>query len=142
MHAATMNIREVLEPTTLEADRTWKLEKGAICTIPSVLLHRNPDIHPHPEEFRIQRFLPTELGGDGSDPKKGLRPFGGGASYCPGRIFAEKQIMSTLANFVMRYEMRITDKKWKYPANADPETVVAHPDIHIEISLRKDWIRN
>jgi cytochrome P450 len=54
--------------------------------------------------------LPKELGGDGENHTKTLKPFGGGNSYCPGHVFAEKQVMGFLAEICWRYEITILDK--------------------------------
>jgi len=129
--------REVLAPTKLVTNEgTWHLEKGAMVTMAVSLLHENPSIHPNPEQFRPKRFLATEVGGEGENPTKGLKAFGGGASYCPGRLIAEKQIIGFLAACCMRYDMRIVSEKWEIPKSADFEKVVEHPPIHIEIRRR------
>lgn len=36
-----------------------------------------------------------------------LRPFGGSVSYCPGRVFAEKQVVGFLAAVAGRYEFAL-----------------------------------
>jgi cytochrome P450 len=66
-------------------------------TLPSCLVHTNPSLHPEPNTFKPQRFLAYELGSDGKNHTKTLKAFGGGTSYCPRRVFAEKQVMGFLA---------------------------------------------
>jgi hypothetical protein len=97
-HVNRTALRKVLAPTKLVTDKgTWCLEKGAIITIASSLLHDNPIINPNPDQFRPKRFLNAELGGEGENPSKSMGAFGSGMSYCSGRLIAEKQIIGLLA---------------------------------------------
>jgi cytochrome P450 len=131
-------IREVLEPTELvSGDRTYKLKKGSVVTLPPCLVHMNPSLHPEPDVFKPRRFMPKELGGDGENHTKTLKPFGGGTSYCPGRVFAEKQVMGFLAEMCWRYQMRIVnDENFTIPDNADFHSVVHCPRAILELKLR------
>jgi cytochrome P450 len=132
-----VTIREVHADTTIVGDSTWKLKKGSIVTMPSSLTHRSPQLFDKPEEFHIKRFLPVELGGEGADPKKGVRPFGGGASYCPGRVFAEKQVMGFLAVVIGRYEIRIVEGEEVVHPNLDFDNVVKQKPVKLEFRRRK-----
>lgn len=131
-------IREVLEPTELvSGDRTYKLKKGGIVTVPPCLVHMNPSLHPEPQVFKPRRFMPTELGGDGENHTKTLKPFGGGNSYCPGRVFAEKQVMGFLAEMCWRYDITILDKEtFTIPDNADFHYAVKCPRGMLELKLK------
>jgi cytochrome P450 len=134
----TNTIREVLEPTELvSGDRIWKLKKGGVVTLPSCLLHMNPSLHPEPHMFRPRRFLAAALGGDGGNHTKTLKPFGGGTSYCPGRVFAEKQVMGFLAEMCWRYEITLLNKDtFTIPDNADFHYTVKCPRAMLELKLR------
>lgn len=77
--------------------------------------------------------MDKELGGGGENAAKYTRPFGGGTSYCPGRVFAEKQIIGFLAALVMRYEMRIVSEEYEIPRNSDLDYVAACPPVFVEI---------
>ena len=131
-------IREVLEPTELvSGDRTYKLKKGGVVTLPSCLVHMNPVLHPEPNVFRPRRFLAVELGGDGENHTKSLKPFGGGNSYCPGRVFAEKQVMGFLAEMCWRYDITLSNKEtFTIPDNANFENVIKCPRAMLELKLR------
>ena len=130
-HMDSMSIREVLEDTEIlskdddsngGSGTTYKLSKGAIVNMPSSLHHFNPRVHADPHTYRPTRFLAKELGGDGTSPGAGLRAFGGGASYCPGRIFADIQIVAFLAALLGRFDVRIApDIPWTMPVSADFE---------------------
>jgi cytochrome P450 len=137
VHMNSVNIREVLATADLVTDkRTWKLEKGGLVTLAGTLLHEDEEFHPHPEQFQPKRFMDKEAGGGGENPAKSTKPFGGGTSYCPGRVFAEKQIMGFLAAMVMRYDMKIVTKDYVIPRNSDLDFVAACPPVYIEIKKR------
>jgi len=127
-----------MTPTSFASpSATYNLQTGNIVVVPSTLIHGDERLHPKPEEFRIKRFLPTDLGGDGEDPKVGVRPFGGGVSYCPGRVFAEKQVLGTLAGLVMRYDMEVVEGKGRFPPNVDFEVVTTLKPVKIAFRKRK-----
>lgn len=96
--------------------------------MPSSLLHYDVGIHPNPEMFDAERFLASEIGGMGTPVSRAtLRPFGGGISYCPGPLFAEKQVAGFLARFLARYDVTVS-RTGKIgvkdiPRNADFSTV-------------------
>lgn len=137
VHINAVNIREVLAPTELVTESgTWRLEKGGVVTLAGTLLHEDEELHPQPDQFRPRRFMDRELGGGGENAAKYTRPFGGGTSYCPGRVFAEKQIIGFLAAMVIRYDMKIATEDYVIPRNSDLEYVAACPPAYIEIKKR------
>ena len=92
--------------------------------------------------------MAKELGGKGENFTKGVRPFGGGVSYCPGRVFAEKQIMAFLAGVADRLEVEVIGgrpksqggkgrKEWKHPGNADLEVIARREEIWMRVRRRK-----
>lgn len=136
-HIISSSIREVLEPTQLSVgDKTWRLEKGGVVNLQSALLHSDEDTHPQAKQFKPWRFLEPALGGDGENPTKGLKPFGGGTSYCPGRVFAEKQIIGFLAAMIMRYDINIVSKNIQMPLNSNFEYITKCPPILVELKKR------
>jgi cytochrome P450 len=138
VHINAINIREVIAPTELVTDdRTWKLEKGGVVSLAGTILHEDAELHPRPEEFQPKRFMDKELGGGGGNAAKYTKPFGGGTSYCPGRVFAEKQIIGFLAALVMRYDMKIITENFVTPRNSDLEFVAACPPVLVEIRKRE-----
>jgi cytochrome P450 len=80
--------------------------------------------HPDPLRFDAERFLDKSLGGKAENYSKTVKAFGGGLSYCPGRVFAEKQLMAFFAALLIKYDIDIVTTGWRYPVNADSERVV------------------
>jgi cytochrome P450 len=124
--------------------RVYELRKGAVIAMPSSLLHHDLAIHVEPEVFNPERFLPRDLGGMGTQVSSAtLRPFGGGISYCPGRVFAEKQVTGFLAGFLVRYNFTVAGggrvEAVEVPKNADFFYVTKEKNI--ELVLRKQELK-
>lgn len=64
------------------------------------LLHHEPDLYPHPEEFDPERFL------DGSAGTYAWIPFGGGIRRCAGAAFATLEIKVVLRTIFGRLSVR------------------------------------
>ena len=69
------------------------------------------------------------------------RPFGGGASLCPGRHFVTLETMALAACLVARFEMSPVEGGWAVPGQKQESlaTNVFPPakDIRVKISLRE-----
>lgn len=106
--------------------------------MPSSLLHHNPETHTNPEIFDATRFLSKKLGGKGiSCMAKELRPFGGGISYCPGRLFAEKQVVGFLALLLSHFDIIRVGKEVEIPRNADFFYVTKQKGWELLVTSRK-----
>jgi len=141
-HTTAWSAREVIKTTKIELKsnheslkpRIYKLKKGGIVVMPSSLLHHDPDIHKNPEVFDSKRFLSTELGGSGTPVSSlTLRPFGGGISYCPGRLFAEKQVVGYLAALCAKFDPEMNLIGREIPRNSDFFYVTKCPNIELSL---------
>jgi cytochrome P450 len=147
-HTTAWSAREVASTTALSPKppasspsrrrrRTYELQKGAVVALPSSLLHHDASVHAGPRAFDAARFLAAEHGGVGTPVSSAtLRPFGGGASYCPGRLFAEKQVVGVLAAVVVRYEVGVEAGGWEVPRNADFFYVTKQRDVVLGLRRR------
>lgn len=160
-HSTSQSVRELKKDRTItmlpenqegEERRTYELKKGNqlpgilrwfvknnAIVMPSSLLHHNPNIHANPDTFDAKRFLSADLGGKGTPVVSAkLRPFGGGSSYCPGRYFAEKQIIAFLALVSMKFDIEIVSDPWEIPRNADFYYVTSFPDVRLRLLNRTE----
>ncbi|KAF2188706.1 cytochrome P450 [Zopfia rhizophila CBS 207.26] len=112
------------------------LRSGRRLLIPYQQLHLNTAAFgPNPASFDYTRFL--------SDPKlprnPSFRPFGGGASYCPGRFVAKQEIFMAMAFLLCRFEVGMAvdgvdgKQKQNFPRRDD-----AKPGIGIVSPVRGD----
>jgi cytochrome P450 len=87
----------------------WSLPAG-VTLAPSVfLVHRRPDVYPHPERFEPERFLDSPPG------TYTWIPFGGGVRRCLGGAFAQFEMRAVLSELVRRRQLA--------PARPEPERV-------------------
>jgi cytochrome P450 len=63
----------------------YLIPSRSVLMVSIFLLHRDPDLHPEPDEFKPERFLP---GGDGEP----WFAFGGGVRRCLGASFAQLEM--------------------------------------------------
>ncbi|KAG8534021.1 uncharacterized protein KY384_000863 [Bacidia gigantensis] len=145
MHTVSASIREVLEETSIttkpagpdQQPRTYTLKKGGVVNMPSSALHYNEKINPQPETFIPRRFVSKEDGGMGQNPQTSTRGFGGGSSYCPGRIFAERQIVGFVATLLQGFDVEVVDgEKWKFPKSAEFDDVSNSPRAMLSLKAR------
>lgn len=138
MHNNLLTVREVSKDIALPGTQSWSLQKGNMISIPTALVHFDEQLHPQADDFHPRRFMETGQGGDGENAAKTLKPFGGGSTYCPGRIFGEKQMMGFIARILMGYEVEIKEKDWTIPPVMDFDDLWAHP--HVTLRLQKKSI--
>jgi hypothetical protein len=75
------------EPRSLPVDATidgYRVPAGTVVSISPYTLHRNPDVFPHPLEFRPERWLGEGELGDLSEMKKWFWAFSSGGRMCIG----------------------------------------------------------
>jgi cytochrome P450 len=135
-HSAQATIRELLEDISVEIDgQYWELKKGGVLNMPSSLLSMDPTVHADPQRFDPERFLDKGLGGKGVSYLKTVKNFGAGSSYCPGRIFAEHQILGLAAVIIQNFDLDVVSRVYNIPSVAD-ESVLERPSIDIKLTLR------
>ncbi|MCJ1241273.1 hypothetical protein MMC14_009277 [Varicellaria rhodocarpa] len=96
-----INIRKVVKPTLLSSKL---LSPGNAVILATCQLHENPGIFgQNIRQFDYSRFIAKpELARNNS-----FRPFGGGRTYCPGRVFAIHKIFSFIAFLFHRWDVQL-----------------------------------
>ena len=74
------------------------------------LAHRNPEIYPEPERFRLERFL------DGKPDLGAWLPFGGGVRRCIGMSFALMEMRVVLETVLRRARLSLPPEGPAVPA--------------------------
>jgi cytochrome P450 len=105
-------VRRLLVPMDVLGHR---LPAGVIATIPTLLVHRDPQAFPDPDAFRPQRFL-----SDGARDTPHI-PFGGGARRCLGEPLALTAIGAVLPAILRRIRVR--------PLSPEPERMVVRGTV-------------
>ncbi|KAF2685301.1 cytochrome P450 [Lentithecium fluviatile CBS 122367] len=145
--------RYVLEDTLLGGE--YLLRKDAVVQIGGSIIHHDASIWgPDVEEFNPRRFLYSSSGSktnaDGSVTDKNqvhsaaFRSFGGGASLCPGRHFAQMEIVSLAS--VMAYGFDMLPPKGQSEVAWNPQrnekqfpfaAIKPVREVHVKLQRRK-----
>jgi len=104
--------RKLSEPRAIGGHH---LLAGAVASVPIVLVHRDPEAFPDPDEFRPERFVDRELDG------LPYLPFGGGPRVCLGRWLARAQIGTVIPAVLRALELE--------PVADEPERMVVRGTV-------------
>src|SRR5215208_2717646 len=91
------SLRRLRRPMTMAG---WQLPAGATVASCSLLVHRRPDVYPHPSQWQADRFLTTR------PPAGAWLPFGGGVRRCVGAAFAQFEARTVLDELMRTLELR------------------------------------
>ncbi|KAI9797536.1 MAG: hypothetical protein M1833_005447 [Piccolia ochrophora] len=120
--------------------QSFVLSAGSFVEIPHGVHHADPRYFDRPETFDPARFLVPRGTGDGKSRVEigSFRPYGGGASTCKGRVFAERACLAYVAGLLALWEFRPVQRGgWVLPS-ARPATAVSIPtrDVRVRVSRR------
>jgi cytochrome P450 len=137
IHSSVINIKQVQHDTTL-ADQ-YLLKKDAIIMIPGQSIHHEKEIWgPNADVFDHLRFLDPESKRKLASTSA-FRPFGAGATMCPGRHFSTNVICSLVAMVVLQHNIVPVEGRWRAPTkhNADLWNAMPKPDWDVEVKISK-----
>lgn len=143
VHALGAGARYVLEDIML--NETFLLRKGMVVQMPMAVMHSDVAAWgEHVKDFQPRRFLKQDSTSKGGFKPNftAYRPFGGGASLCPGRHFVTLEAMALAACMLSRFDVIPVDGQWNIPQQKQESlaTNVFPPekDIRVMIATRKD----
>jgi cytochrome P450 len=93
--------REPLDDVTIAG---YEVPKGALLSINSFVMQRDPRFFPHPDRFEPERFAP---GWEERIPRYAYLPFGSGPRVCIGNGFAVMEARLILATIAQRYRLSL-----------------------------------
>ncbi|MCB9755390.1 MAG: cytochrome P450 [Myxococcales bacterium] len=113
LSSASMVLRRVTESHAipLVSGATARVREGDLVCLFPYLSHRDPEIFEAPNEYRFDRFVRAQ--GVARFEKRGERvpfaylPYGAGASMCPGRFWAHREIKLLIATLLTAYEFDV-----------------------------------
>ncbi|KAK0634373.1 cytochrome P450 [Bombardia bombarda] len=101
-------VRVATEKTTLSGGKT--IPQGGMLVIPFRQLHTNEAVWGDDVgRFNPERFIGPGAGGGANtkDRSSSFRPFGGGATYCPGRTLAKHEVFGFTAILLRRFDISL-----------------------------------
>lgn len=141
-HSTLVNVKKVHHDTTLA--NQYLLKKDAIIMIPGTAVHHDPEIWgASATSFDHHRFATPE-GQRKLGSTLAFRPFGAGATMCPGRHFTTNVILSFAAMVLLQFEVEPARDGgvWTMPTkwNTDLWNAMPKPDsdIPVRVTPRKE----
>ncbi len=141
VHALGAGSRYILEDVMLED--TFLLRKGMVVQMPMAVMHSDVTAWGETvKDFQPRRFLKQNSTSRGAFKPNftAYRPFGGGASMCPGRHFVTLETMALAACMLSRFDLSPVDGQWNIPRQKQESlaTNVFPPekDIRVKIAMR------
>ncbi|CAI6331650.1 unnamed protein product [Periconia digitata] len=134
-HSSVVSVKKVAHNTTISD--SFLLKKDALIMIPGPLVHHDPTIWgENADRFDHTRFL-TECGQKKLSNTSAFRPFGAGATACPGRHFSTNIILTFVAIVVLGFDVEASES-WTVPTvkNADMWNAMPKPDSDIPVFIR------
>lgn len=134
VYAQGASARLVVEETLL--NNQYLLKKGAVLMIPQSVMHSDTSVWGS-NDFDPRRFFSQ---GSKRSSAASYRPFGGGATLCPGRHFATTEILAVAAMMIYKHELSPACGQWRLPTpyQTSLATNIFPPktDIEVRISTR------
>lgn len=129
---------------------SYLLKAGTYVNIPHAVHQLDPRFFEDPTVFKPGRFLVRKEEQGQRPQRQGqqqrqemtaqvgtLKPWGGGASMCKGRMFAEREVLAFVAGMLGMWEMEpVTSRGWVVPGHRKA-TGVAVPSTDIRVRLRR-----
>ncbi|RDL35113.1 Cytochrome P450 [Venustampulla echinocandica] len=145
------SVRQVGQDVVISGDKkaddpaTYLLKKGEYVTIPHDLHMKDPKYFKYPEEFDPERFLVTKEDGSVEANMGTIRPYGGGPSWCKGRIIAERECLAQVAGILAFWDITPADKQAGWVIPKQKKTAAVSLPVHetrVRIKRRVfDWER-
>ncbi|KAH6615387.1 cytochrome P450 [Boeremia exigua] len=150
LYAPLSSVRYIGADTMLA--NTYLVKKGAIIQVAGSVMHKDKSHWgPDAASFNPDRFLystsGTRVGSDGrvsEDKSSNLHPatfrsFGGGTSMCPGRNFAQAEILSLSAVLLLGFDMKAHDElAWNPPPDTKRPLISAmKPVKEVKVTIRR-----
>ncbi|PVH98227.1 cytochrome P450 [Periconia macrospinosa] len=141
-HSSVVSVKKVAHDTTLGSP-SYALKKDALVMIPGNFVHLDTNIWGHTAEvFDHTRFLASADAQKKLGTTTAFRPFGAGATACPGRHFSTNVILTLVAIVLLRFDVEAADVdgegKWILPPtkNADMWNAMPKPDHDVAVLIR------
>lgn len=123
LDSSTWSLQRLARDVDLEVEaggRAYRLRKGEFIDIPTDSYTRDPGVFAEPEVFRPERHLrsvDTDENGKQKAEWGTVRPFGGGATMCKGRAFAEREVLTMVAGLLTLWDVEPADEtgQWRLP---------------------------
>ncbi|KAI9757867.1 MAG: hypothetical protein M4579_003303 [Chaenotheca gracillima] len=166
LHSAPLSLRHVHSDCILpdghgsigdekrDLTKGYLLKRGDWVAVPHSIHHTDPRLYRAAANFEPERFMVTSKA-ESSSPEapnmssvdqRSFRPFGSGVGMCPGRLFAETQVLAVVASLLALWNFEPIDAKegrdgvkggrWRIPRHVQGDSVF-RPESDIRVRIRR-----
>ncbi|KAF1953026.1 cytochrome P450 [Byssothecium circinans] len=133
-HSTVINIKEVAHDTYLNSE--YFLKKGSTVMVAGPSVHRDTETWgPSADVFNHRRFFCPD-GHKNLGVSTAYRPFGAGATMCPGRNFSINVTLTFVAMVLLKYNVEPVSGAWEMPTKADADMWNAMPKPDTDVDVR------
>ena len=118
--------------------QSYLLKKDSYVSVMHYMHHTDSRHWEDPLQFKPERFLTSDEHGHVSVDMRTLRPYGGGASMCKGRVFAERECLAMIAGLLTLWEFEPAEPSagWQMPNNKS-SSAVCSPDANVRVRISR-----
>ncbi|KAK4873126.1 hypothetical protein RN001_015155 [Aquatica leii] len=110
-----------------------RIEKGCSVLVPTLGIHRDPDLYPNPDEFDPERFSPENIK---NRHACAWIPFGEGPRNCIAYQFGLMEIKIVLATLLNRYQFTINSET-QQPLIPSSKTILLLPSNKVWLNFER-----
>ncbi|KAF2713761.1 cytochrome P450 [Pleomassaria siparia CBS 279.74] len=138
-HSTVMSVKAVEKDMILS--KTYLLKKNSVLMIPGPVVHHDANVWgPDADWFNHHRFLDTKK----TVNTASYRPFGSGATMCPGRHFSTNVILALVTMMMLQFDVHPVENQgeWVLPTTKGADLWNAMPkldhDVKVTITPREE----
>lgn len=142
LHSTPISVRTVARNVVVHEVKgsgpSYALDAGSIVAAPLGLHHHHPRYFESPTTFQPSRFLKSNKDEEGKKTvnERISRPWGVGKSACPGRVYAEQEILAFVAGILALWGFEpASNGEWVVPEQTE-RAIVCVPSTDIRVRLR------
>lgn len=142
LHSMPISVRSVPKDVIVGEAKgpgpSYALDAGSIIAAPLGLHHHDPRFFESPFTFQPRRFLESSESAEGKQTviERTLRPWGVGEYACPGRAYAEQEVLAFVASILALWDFEPGGNgKWIVPKQTE-RAVVSVPSGDVRVRLR------
>jgi len=124
-------------PEANDKPTTFHMQKGDAVLVPADLHHTDARYFPNPSQFHPERFFVDIGEGHIQSEIKTIRPYGGGATMCKGRMLAEREVLAFVAAMLTCWDLEpVKGCSWDMDGRAKTSGV-CRPKDNLRVSLKR-----
>lgn len=153
LDSATWSLKKLKQDVQITADgggtdgqgktagRSYQLKAGSYIEVPFDQHFSDPKYFPEPAVYRPLRHIVAATPNITGNPKStaewgSVRAFGGGTHRCPGRLYAEQEVLACVGGILSLWDFEPIGSKWQLP-KSKKSTGPMMPTEDVRVRIRR-----